>query len=195
MTGDDTTHPSKQQVLVLRAASPHDLGAIASLHADSWRRHYRGAYRDEFLDGDLVADRQVVWSERLMAQDAHRFTLVAEHNSMVVGFIHMILDEDPQWGTLLDNLHVTYQFKRGGIGRRLLSEAACELAQRRPNGRRFYLWVLDQNTAAQAFYVACGGRKVETILGGPFPGGGQALCHRMAWPDAAVLGSLLSGSK
>jgi hypothetical protein len=30
-----------------------------NLHADSWRRHYRGAYADAFLDGDVLADRRI----------------------------------------------------------------------------------------------------------------------------------------
>ena len=106
--------------------------------------------------------------------------------------VHMILDEDPHWGTLLDNLHVTYGLKRHGIGRRRLTEAARELVQRRPADRRFYLWVLAKNTAAQAFYTVCGGTRVETTLSGPFPGGGRALSHRIAWPDAAVLVSTVS---
>jgi len=106
--------------------------------------------------------------------------------------VHMILDEDPHWGTLLDNLHVTYGLKRHGIGRRRLTEAARELVQRRPADRRFYLWVLAKNTAAQAFYTVCGGTRVETTLRKPFPGGGRALSHRIAWPDAAVLVSTVS---
>jgi GNAT superfamily N-acetyltransferase len=39
-----------------RLAGPPDADAIAALHADSWRRHYRGAYSDAFLDGDVGAD-------------------------------------------------------------------------------------------------------------------------------------------
>jgi ribosomal protein S18 acetylase RimI-like enzyme len=188
MTQDKTTRHSIPPEIVVRDASPHDLEAIASLHADSWRRHYRGALRDEFLDGDLLAERRAVWGARLTAQNANQFTLVADHKDRVVGFVHMILDEDPHWGALLDNLHVTYHFKRCGIGRRLLSAAAGELAQRRPNDRRFHLWVLGQNTAAQAFYLACGGRKVETTAD-EVPGGGRAISHCIAWPDAAVLGA------
>jgi ribosomal protein S18 acetylase RimI-like enzyme len=121
---------------------------------------------------------------------------VAAHFSVngdaVVGFVPMILDEDPHWGTLLDNLHVTYGRKRHGIGRRLLTEAARTLVQRCPTDRRFYLWVLAQNAGAQAFYAACGGIRVETTIRGPFPGGGRALSHRIAWPDAAVLVSTFS---
>ena len=178
--------------IVFREASANDVEAIAALHADSWRRHYRGAFLDSFLDGDAVADRQAVWGERLTAAGAYRFTVVADRNGVVVGFAHMILDEDPQWGALLDSLHVTHQLKRQGIGSQLLGAAVHGLARRRPADSRFHLWVLDQNTAAQSFYAACGGTKVETTLRGPFPGGSRALCHRMAWPDAGVLLSTLS---
>ena len=127
-----------------------------------------------------------------MAPSAAHFTIGAFQSDAVVGFVHMILEEDPHWGTLLDNLHVTYGLKRHGIGRRRLTEAARELVQRRPADRRFYLWVLAKNTAAQAFYTVCGGTRVETTLRKPFPGGGRALSHRIAWPDAAVLVSTVS---
>jgi hypothetical protein len=36
--------------LRFRAAGPGDGPAVAGLHADSWRRHYRGAFSDAFLD-------------------------------------------------------------------------------------------------------------------------------------------------
>ena len=170
----------------------HDVEAIATLHVDSWRRHYRGAFLDSFLDGDLLANRLEVWDARLVAPSADHFTIVADQSEAVVGFVHMILDEDPHWGTLLDNLHVTYQLKRHGIGRRLLAKAAHELIRRRPADRRFYLWVLAQTTAAQAFYAACGGIKVETTLHELFPGGDRTLQHRMAWQDAAALVTMLS---
>jgi hypothetical protein len=35
------------------AAGPGDAYAIAGLHADSWQRHYEGAYSDAFLDNDV----------------------------------------------------------------------------------------------------------------------------------------------
>ncbi len=192
MAENETTHGSIQQEMTFREASIHDVEAIAALHAESWRRHYRGAYLDSFLDGDVLANRLAVWGARLTAPSADHFTIVADQSDAVVGFVHMILDEDPHWGTLLDNLHVTHRLKRHGIGRGLLVEAARELVRRRLADRRFYLWVLAQNTAAQAFYAACGGTKVETTLSEPFPGGGRALSHRMAWPDAAALVSTLS---
>ena len=170
-----------------RAASIADVDEIARLHADSWRRHYRGAYLDSFLDGDVVTDRQAVWAERFVHPRSDQYTIVAELAGVIVGFIHVVPDRDPTWGALVDNLHVTAVHKRHGIGTLLLAEAARCLEPRRPHGGGCYLWVLDQNKAAQAFYAARGGTRVETRLRGPFPGGGTARGHRIAWTNPTQL--------
>ncbi len=99
--------------LEFRSARPSDADAVAALHADSWRRHYRGAYADAFLDGDIYAERLVVWTERLGALDGRGETIVAEDRGVgIVGFVHTIFEADPRWGALLDNLHVVYGGKR-----------------------------------------------------------------------------------
>lgn len=173
----------------LRLAEFGDAAAIAALHADSWRRHYRGAYSDSFLDGNVLENRVAVWSERLSQLDPYCFTVVAEIGNSVIGFAHVVLDQDQEWGALLDNLHVTYSLKRRGIGTRLLAQAARELIARRPSDRRLYLWVLEQNRAAQSFYIAHGGVCVEKTTHGPVPGGGTVPVQRFAWSDARSLAS------
>src|SRR6188768_3459087 len=55
VTRDTTEHADRG--IGLRPATAGDAGQIAALHADSWRRHYRGAYSDAFLDGDVLTDR------------------------------------------------------------------------------------------------------------------------------------------
>ena len=145
----------------ITTATDCDADSIAALHADSWRRHYRGAYSDSYLDGDVVEDRREVWRSRLAQPTSGHFTVVARHGDEVLGFVHTILDEDPRWGSLLENLHVRSDLKRAGMGSRLLSEAAQRFLRLRPEGS-LHLWVLDQNTAAQAFYDARGGSRVET---------------------------------
>ena len=177
--------------VTFRFATPDDAQAVGSLHADSWRRHYRGAYSDTYLDGPVHEDRTAVWSERLGDGSAGHFTIVAEDStggaaSDIVGFAHTRLDADPEWGSLLDNLHVTSARKRQGIGAGLMAETAGALMARRPGGA-LYLWVLEQNTAAQAFYAARGGVCVGRELRGPFPGGGTAPAFRFAWSDPALL--------
>jgi GNAT superfamily N-acetyltransferase len=169
-----------------RLAAASDVAAIAGLHADSWRRHYRGAYLDSYLDGDVLADRTAEWAGRLSGPQAGWHTVVAELDGEVTGFAHVIFDADPAWGAYLDALHVRHDLKRGGIGGRLIAEAGRAVARRRP-ATGLYLWVLEQNAAAQAFYAAHGGRRAGRALSGPFPGGGYAYSLRYAWPDPSVL--------
>lgn len=92
-----------------RLAGNSDVQAIAALHADSWRRHLRGAYLDPFLDGEVLADR-------------------------------------------------------------LWREAGKAVVEGRPSSG-LYLWVLEQNKAAQAFFDARGGICVGRKLAGPSPAG------------------------
>ena len=111
-----------------REANEHDADAIAALHAESWRRHYRGAYLDAYLDGDILSERLEVWTSRLTPPRVNQFTVCARVEGDVVGFAHTTFDQDFKWGALLDNLHVRSDVKRAGIGTRLLSEAASELS-------------------------------------------------------------------
>ena len=181
------THLEEPQ---FRLAGPADAKAVAHLHADSWRRYYRGAYADGFLDGDVVADRLAVWTDRLREPDPHRCTLLAEDGSLV-GFANTVFDDDPRWGALLDNLHVADSHKRRGIGSRLLALTA-EAVIGRPPKTGLYLWVLEQNVDAQAFYEACGGSCVGRSLVSP-PGGiagrltGSPAKLRYAWPEPTAL--------
>jgi ribosomal protein S18 acetylase RimI-like enzyme len=179
---EEITMPDQALVVQYRDAAKRDADFIAALHAESWRRHYRGAYLDTYLDGDVITERQHLWRGRLTELRTDQFTVIAHRGDEMVGFAHTILDEDPEWGSLLENLHIASALKRNGIGSNLLSETAQRLLRLRPAGS-LHLWVLDQNTAAQAFYGARGGSRVETQLRGPFPGGGRALGHCYHWPD------------
>jgi GNAT superfamily N-acetyltransferase len=173
-----------------RLARPDDAQAVADLHADSWRRNYRGAYSDAFLDGDVFADRLAVWTDRLREPDPRRCTILAEGGGLV-GFANTFFDDDPTWGALLDNLHVADGHMRQGIGARLLALTAKALIEQ-PQTTGLYLWVLEQNVDAQAFYQARGGRCAGRGLVSP-PGGiasrltGSPTKLRYAWPEPAVL--------
>lgn len=176
--------------LRFRPAVREDAGRIAELHADSWRRHYRGAYADSFLDSDVITDRQQLWTARLAEPDGSA-TILAEDDDGLAGFVHVRLDHDDRWGSLVDNLHVRFARKRSGIGRTLITAAAAAVTERaeRP---ALYLWVLEQNTAAQGFYAAAGGVQVERGLVPP-PGGvegrlnGNPACLRFAWPEPVTI--------
>lgn len=170
-----------------RVGCSDDVPAVAALHADSWRRHYRGAYSNTYLDGDLVGDRMEVWARRMAHLSEDRSTILAEREGQLVGFVHTALDADPTWGALIDNLHVVAELKRLGIGTALIGEAAQVVRERRPSSG-MYLWVLEQNEAAQAFYAARGGVCVERDFV-EAPGGDVTCLHgrpiklRYTWSD------------
>lgn len=169
--------------LVLRLANASDAEAIDALHADSWRRHYRGAYSDAFLDDDVISDHVVVWADRLREPDPPRYTILVEDGGGLIGFAHTAFDEDQAWGALLDNLHVAHGHGRRGIGSQLLALTAAAVIERRTG---LYLWVQEQNVAAQAFYEARRGKCVDRALISP-PGGvanrlnGSPVKLRYAW--------------
>lgn len=180
-----------------RRAGVGDAEQIADLHADSWRRHYRGAYADAFLDGDVAADRRVVWSARLRAP-AGTDTILAMQGRELVGFIHVVFDDDPTWGSLIDNLHVIHDQRRTGIGAQLLVRTARAVTERAP-GTAMYLWVLEQNIAAQQFYRSFGAVGVQTTAvsapgGDPTRLNGAPRMLRMSWSDPSRLGDALDDS-
>ena len=196
------TRPAEMEI---RNAAASDAAAVASLHADSWRHNYRGAYADSFLDGDVLSDREAVWSQRLSAEEDAAATgrpvtatLVAHRPgspSSLIGFAHVAFDVDREWGSLLDNLHVAHDLKRSGVGTRLIAEAArvtLDHSLRQGTSRALHLYVLEQNTDAQAFYQARGGRFVESSFVSA-PGGvasrlnGTPKRHLYVWDDASVL--------
>jgi len=174
-----------------RASCPADAQAVAVLHADSWQRHYRGAFCDAFLDHDAPGHLLPLWTARLAAPDPQARTIVAERDGTVVGLAHAILGHDRTLGAFLDNLHVAYRLKRQRIGTQLLALTAQAVLDAAPSSG-MYLWVLEQNSDARAFYTARGAVCVDRFPVPP-PGGdptrlnGQPITLTYAWPDPSQL--------
>jgi ribosomal protein S18 acetylase RimI-like enzyme len=133
----------------------------------------------------VFGERLAVWGERLTRQTADRGTVVAERDGVVIGFAHVVFEDDPRWGALVDNLHVAHDAQRQGIATRLMAEVARRVQQRIPPSG-LYLWVLEQNANAQAFYDACGGTVVERAVR-KTPASETVNALRYAWPDVADL--------
>ncbi len=104
---------------------------------------------------------------------------------VLVGFVHTILDADPTYGALLDNLHVAHDRQRLGVGSELMARAADFVIRAAPGGA-LHLWVLEHNRHAQAFYErldgVCVGREPSEA-----PGGGSIIGLRYLWTDPSVL--------
>jgi GNAT superfamily N-acetyltransferase len=150
-------------------ADENDADAIAALHAASWRSAYRGILPDVFLDGDVVANRQHVWRQRLRAPLPNQVVVKALRDGTLCGFACTYLDADPQWGALLDNLHVSPSGTGLGVGAQLLADARARAhASRR--GSPLHLWVFEANTRARRFYDRHGGHVTEHAIVEVLPG-------------------------
>jgi ribosomal protein S18 acetylase RimI-like enzyme len=169
----------------LRPAGAGDAEPLAALHAGSWQRTYRGMMSDAFLDGGALDNRRRVWHERLATPDADRLVTVADDGTRIVGFVCVFARADAGWGAYIDNLHVVHDWQARGLGRALMRSAAEWVCRTQP-GAGVYLWVMEANATARAFYDRLGARNVET-LEYPDPAGGYAPNCRYVWADARAL--------
>ena len=153
---------------------------MAELHARSWRENYRGSFRDDFLDADLLGERLRVWRERLDRPAANQLVQLAWAEAELAGFVCAYGSHDPRWGSFIDNLHVAASFKRRGVGRALMRQAGAWLASAYPEPG-VHLLVLEVNLPARRFYEQLGGRNAE-VSTMETHGGAVVRSCRYVWP-------------
>lgn len=169
----------------LRPATPSDASDTATLHAESWRFAYRGALSDEYLARRVVVDREALWTERFLAPKANQYVAVAQTQGQLAGFACVFTAEHPEWGSLLDNIHVRAALQGKGIGTALLSSIARWCLSNAVHGG-MYLWVLQSNLSAQRFYTRLGARNVGVDVWHP-PGGGSVPRYCFSWHSVQAL--------
>jgi GNAT superfamily N-acetyltransferase len=101
------------------------------------------------------------------------------------GFACAFLDADPEWGCLLDNLHVAPDLKGQGLGRQLMT-ALVERVWRSNPRSRLHLWAYEQNLGARRFYERLGGVLNERHAE-PAPDGTRVNAVRYCWSDLSGL--------
>ncbi len=175
----------QSKLLQIREASNSDAPGIARLHAESWRIAYRGVLSDAYLDGEAVADRSSVWQARFRQPAANQYVALAENDGVMVGFVCVYGADDAEWGSLLENIHVSHEHQRTGIGAQLLAHVASWCAHGHPDSG-MYLWVLEPNLPAQQFYQRLGAAKVGQAVWSP-PDGGAVPKFRYAWRSLETL--------
>lgn len=172
-------------MIILRKAIPSDYRSIAALHATNWQTTYRGMMSDHYLDHEVVDERLLFWKKRLELPDPQQETIVALSGDELMGFVCMMIDDDPEFGSLIDNLHVMATQRKTGIGKMLLKECAGVLLTR-SSSLRLYLWVYELNQNARMAYEKLGGLNVETVDKLNDDGSRARIC-RYYWEDARRL--------
>ncbi len=173
------------ETFIFREATISDSTSVASLHTESWRNTYRGILPDSYLDGPIVKERQNAWQLRLSSPSLHRqLVVLAINHETPIGFLCVLLDEEPARGACLDNLHVASRYQGQGIGRQLLAKGAQWVTKVQP-GWSMHLWVFEENQAARHFYDSLDGtivdREFKYIGGVDVP----SLCY--VWNDLDAL--------
>lgn len=174
-------NPSVADPIAYRPATAADADRIAALHARSWQETYRGIMPDRFLDAEVEAERLAVWHERFARPLPGRHIIVAEAGHQLAGFACVVMNDDPVYGALLDNLHVASACQGRGIGRALIKQAAGWVQQWNA-ASPFYLWVYEKNRPARAFYDGLGAINQEAVPGE------HGVVLRYVWPDVSKIG-------
>lgn len=147
-------------MLRLRAATPDDRDAIATLHAAVWRETYRDLAPPEAIAALGVETRRARWAAIFGTPDLRQRIVVAEESGRIVGFGLAGPGTAPEFGGRgeVKFLYVDRTRPRRGIGRMLLADMARHLAANGHAGMA--LAVVNGNAPAVAFYEAMGGRPV-----------------------------------
>ncbi len=147
-------------MLRLRAATPDDLDAIATLHATVWRDTYRDLAPADAIAALGVGVRRARWAALLAAPDPRQRIVVAEEDGRIVGFGLAGPSTGAEFGGRAEVkfLYVDRTCSRRGVGRMLLADMARHVAATGHAGMA--LAVVDGNAPAIAFYDAMGGRAV-----------------------------------
>jgi ribosomal protein S18 acetylase RimI-like enzyme len=155
--------PANNQSMTYRKAKPNEAEAIAILHAQSWQVAYKGILSDAFLRDEVLDNRLKLWQTRFYNPPNNVFICVAVDENDLKGFVCIYGNDDAQWGSLIDNLHVLPNLKGQGIGKTLMQKAVEWASKNYPN-TGLYLWVYEDNVASLRFYEKMGGENVETQL-------------------------------
>ena len=93
-------------MITYRPIQTTDAAILAQLHTASWRSAYRGILSEHYLTHDIEADRLKVWSKRMANPVPNQYGVIALEDNTPVGFVFVYGNDHPQWGSLVDNLHV-----------------------------------------------------------------------------------------
>ncbi len=186
--------------MLVRVATREDSNAIAALHAASWQATYRNILSDDYLDQQVLEDRSDLWAARFAKFDPHKHHVAiaveadeaSPDKESLSGFVCVLLDEEPEHGALLDNLHVAPDRHGRGAGRCLMRHAAQWVATKQPDWP-MHLWVYEDNRKTVAFYRSIGGEEADRRLI-VTPAGNRAVVMRFEWAHPGTLARLLTAT-
>ncbi|TQL68617.1 L-amino acid N-acyltransferase YncA [Nocardioides albertanoniae] len=141
--------------MLIRAAVPDDAEALTDLHLDVWEEAYAGLMPDRIFVERRAQRRTRIerWRTNIETGPISNTVLEADQPGRLIGFASAgpARDDDSELPPLeLSALYVRAETYGAGLGYALLEAAIGRAAA--------YLWVLDGNERATAFYARQGFR-------------------------------------
>lgn len=138
--------------------------AVSRIYVESWRYAYKGIVPQSFLDGISEGN----WVKNLDREGI--FHLVAAEDGKLVGtssYCRSRFPEYAEYGEII-SIYFLPEYIGRGYGKKLLAAAVEKLSEM--GFRDVFLWVLEENRGARAFYERCGffpsGDKTTSDIGG-----------------------------
>ncbi|MGX5681732.1 N-acetyltransferase family protein [Schumannella luteola] len=148
--------------VVIRPARVEDARGVASVHVQAWREAYSRQLPPEFLESLDVEARVPRWAATI-ADDVTE-VWVADVDGQVVGWASggEGRDDDAPAPRELQAIYILQAFYGSGVGQRLIDAAL--------GTQPAYLWILEDNPRAAAFYRRNGferdGAERDQLMGG-----------------------------
>lgn len=138
--------------------------AVSRIYAESWRHAYKGIVPQSFLDG-LSEDN---CGKKLDREGIYH--LVAAADGKLVGTSSYCKSRFPEYAEYGEIISIYFlpEYMGKGCGKKLLAAAVEKLSEM--GFRDVFLWVLEENHNARAFYERCGfspsGDRMTSDIGG-----------------------------
>ena len=153
--------------IIIRESTLSDANEVAAIHVKSWQQSYRSIIDEHYLENISFSDRLELRNKILQSNDPNQIHLVTVYEKTIIGFCDAgpAFESPANYHGEIYAIYLLEEFKKLGIGQRLLQAAHEFLAQKKL--LPYVAWVLKANHSACAFYQKNGGivsgEKIEEI--------------------------------
>lgn len=164
MSNTNKIHVDK---IIIRESTLSDANDVAAIHVKSWQQSYRSIIDEYYLQNISFSDRLELRKKILQSNDPNQIHLVAVYEETIIGFCDAgsAFEDTANYRGEIYAIYLLEEFKKLGVGQRLLQAAHEFLAQKKL--LPYVAWVLKVNHSACAFYQKNGGivsgEKIEKI--------------------------------
>ena len=146
----------------IRRAIKDDIPGIAKVHADSWKKTYKGIFPYEFLENITYEKREKQWENIFQQDDNHQIRFVAETlDGTIIGFIDGGVERTGTYNCdgELYAIYLLQEYQGMKIGQKLFQALLSECINNEMQS--LLVWVVTNNPSKN-FYEKFNPAKIDT---------------------------------